>query len=121
MNNLFVIATNAFNSLFNPTASKISCKIQIHGKTFLVFAARQKINNLKKMYSVVEFAYNNSDSKGIALVHNDWFVNDNHTRVICPPSNWDKNARNINPKISTLKWKIDKCKVLSKEISKYLF
>lgn len=72
------------------------------------------------MYSVVEFTYNNSDTKGIAMVHNDWFMNNEKTRVICPSSNWDKHARNWNPKTSTLKWKIYKCKILSKEISKYL-
>lgn len=69
------------------------------------------------MYSVVEFIY--ADNKiGIALAHNDWFQNNEKTSILCPPSSWDKTAKEWNPKKSTLKWKSHKCRVLSENLGK---
>lgn len=67
------------------------------------------------MYAIVEF-FNNDQSTSISLVHCDWFLGSDQTRVLCPNANWYKVAEKWSPKISTLKWKAHRCRVLKRNI-----
>lgn len=69
------------------------------------------------MYAIVEFLSADKTSS-VALVHTDWFVDNKKNRVRCPNTNWYKYAKNWNPNVSMLKWKISKCQILKDDIGK---
>lgn len=68
------------------------------------------------MYAVVEFV-NFDGSTSVELVHKEWFTDQKLDTVRCPPNNWYKTAKNWkDSRMSTFKWKINKCQVLTNNI-----